>query len=391
MAMETVKPAAEKEFSAAHTGRDALDSTWFMEEILYPGEFGPGGRGMTMESYLPVMRDDQVRACLTQRFARVVAREWVVEPGGDTQLDRDAASDLERNLNEIDFDQATRRMLFGLFHGYAVAEVMWRRKDGMISIGEIKVRERTRFMFGRDGALRLKSNRSLLGEVMPERKFWVFTCGADHGDNPYGQGLAYWLYWPVYFKRGGMKSWLRFLDKFGAPTAKGVFPKNASAEDKRKLLEALTAISTDAGIIIPEGMQVELIEAARSGQAEYSALYDRMNDAIAKVILTQTMTLESGSSYSQAAVHKDAAWQLAKDDADTLCQSFNSTVARWLCQWNFPGAKPPRVWRRMIDKPTAVELADLDKKILDLGYRPTQERVKQTYGEGYERMGEGSL
>ena len=372
-----------KERAAAHTGKDGVDTGWFMDEILHPPDSTRRMRGADV--YDPVMRDDQVRAAMTQRFARVVAMEWEVEPGGGADDDLAAADDLRRSLDDIDFDKITKLMMYGIFYGYSVAEVMWRDDGGRVGLADIKVRDRGRFMFGRDGSLRLRSISKLNGKPMPDRKFWVYSTGADHGDNPYGLGLAHWLYWPVFFKRGGMKSWLRFLDKYGAPTAKGVFPRGATDEEKRKLLEALRAISTDAGIIVPEGMQVELIEAARGGQAEYSALYDRMNEAIAKVILTQTMTLESGSSYSQSRVHWDVGAQVARDDADTLTQSFNNSVAKWLCQWNFPGARPPKVWRRVKDNPSRNELAELDNKIAGLGYRPTAQRVKEVYGEGYEK------
>ena len=43
-------------------------------------------------------------------------------------------------------------------------------------------------------------------------------------------------------------------------------------------------------------MTIELIEAARSGTADYEALYERMDKAIAKVVLSQTMTTEDGAS-----------------------------------------------------------------------------------------------
>ncbi|USE35242.1 DUF935 domain-containing protein [Endozoicomonas sp. SCSIO W0465] len=43
---------------------------------------------------------------------------------------------------------------------------------------------------------------------------------------------------------------------------------------------------------------IELIEAARSGTADYDALCQRMDKAISKVILSQTMTTDDGSSRS---------------------------------------------------------------------------------------------
>jgi phage gp29-like protein len=56
-------------------------------------------------------------------------------------------------------------------------------------------------------------------------------------------------------------------------------------------------------MMVPEGMMVELIEASRSGTADYSGFADHLDSAIAKVILSQTMTTDNGSSRSQAEVH----------------------------------------------------------------------------------------
>ena len=55
-------------------------------------------------------------------------------------------------------------------------------------------------------------------DLMPDRKFWTISTGAEHSDEPYGVGLARSLYWPVWFKRNNVQFWLIFLEKFGMPT-----------------------------------------------------------------------------------------------------------------------------------------------------------------------------
>ena len=80
-----------------------------------------------------------------------------------------------------------------------------------IIIDKIKVRDRQRFGFDGFGNLRLKTFAQPDGELLPDRKFWNFSTGADHDDEPYGLGLAHWLYWPVFFKRAGIQYWMIFL------------------------------------------------------------------------------------------------------------------------------------------------------------------------------------
>ncbi|MDO6575035.1 phage portal protein family protein, partial [Staphylococcus pasteuri_A] len=96
-----------------------------------------------------------------------------------------------------------------------------------------------------------------MGERMPENKFWWFDVGADNDENPYGLGLAHWLYWPVFFKRNGLKYWSVFLEKFAQPTPTATLPQ-AQIQDpvmKRRALEALQAIQVDSGVLIPEGIE----------------------------------------------------------------------------------------------------------------------------------------
>ena len=167
------------------------------------------------------------------------------------------------------------------------------------------------------------------------------------------------------------------------PTAKGTFPSNATEADRAKLLEACAAISTDTGIIIPEGMLIELVEASRSGTADYTALHDRMNDAIAKAVLGQTLTSEAKGGQYKGDIQMEVRQDLVKADSDLVCQSFNLQVARWLTAWNFPDALPPQVWRIVDEGEKLNNAANRDAKLHQVGFRPTLARVLKVYGEGY--------
>ena len=382
------KAILEQEQAPAHTGANFGEYGIYGE--LYNPDSVMAARGASLDVYNIVLRDDQVKSTFGQRIANVISREWFVEPGGESEQDQEAADYIKEVFENLDFDRITKMMMFGLMHGYAVAEIIYKIDGAFIGIDAVKVRDRSLFSFHKDGYLLWTQPNAIQPVVMPDRKFWVYNAGADHGDNPYGVGLAHWLYWPVFFKRGGMQSWLKFLDKYGAPTAKGEFPRSATDAEKTKLLEALRAISTDAGIIIPEGMKVELIEATRGGSATYAEMYDRMDAAISKIILTMTLTTQQGSVGSQALgnVHADIGAKLAKDDADSLCQTLNNGVIKWLTEWNFPNAISPKIWRRMEDEPNKNESAALDKILFDIGYKPTPEKILEVYGEGYEAKSE---
>lgn len=335
--------------------------------------------------YAEVLRDDQVIACFGQRRLAVLSKDWHIETGGSSRADKAAAAYMKEQLENVGWDRATGMMLYGIHYGFAVAEGMYARDGSTIALDALKVRNRRRFGFDGAGRLRMKTQDNPKGELMPDRKFWAFSTGADNDDDPYGIGLGHWLYWPTFFKRNGLKYWLLFLEKFGQPTAKGTYGPNANPEERQKLLQALAAISTDSGISIPQGMEIELIEAARSGTADYVALYDRMDAAIAKVILGQTASTQgTPGKLGNDELQSDVRIDLIKADADLICESFNRGMGKWLTEWNFPGAIPPRVYRKVEPDEDTAKRAERDKKVYDIGFKPTLQYIQENYGDGWE-------
>jgi phage gp29-like protein len=382
--MRVPKPKLGAEIA---TTRDGFDITrGFSGPVLQPTDSVLRSRGGgDYRIYEAILSDWQVKTCLQQRQLAVVSREWVVEAGGPGARDQAAAEFMREQLNGIGWDRVTNLMLYGVFYGYAVAELIYARDGAHVVIERVAVRNRRRFRFDAEGLLRLLTpDRMVEGIPAPAPYFWHYGTGADHDDEPYGIGLAHWLYWPVLFKRNGIKFWLMFLEKFGSPTAIGRYDAGASEEDRRRLLEATEAIQHDAGIVIPKDMMIDLLEASRAGTASYQGFHDAMDEAIAKVILGQTMTTQDGSSLSQAKVHLQVRSDLVKADADLICEAWNTGPARWLTEWNFPGAVPPRVWRVMEEPEDLGARAERDARVRDLGFRPTLAYIRQTYGDGWE-------
>jgi phage gp29-like protein len=369
--------------AAASRPRTDVTLGWSDALLRLPTDPIIQGHGYDLAAYETILRDDQVKATLEQRRRAVVSSEWDVEPGGTSRKERKAAEFIREQLDALQFDDLTDKMLYALFYGWATAEIVWQR-GSEVTIDAIKVRNRRRFAWDWAGELRLRLPDDPQGLPMPADKFWTFAVGADHDDEPYGRGLAHWLYWPVLFKRNGMKFWLYFLERFASPTVIGTHPAGALDPERKKLLEACQAVKQDAAVVVPEGTQIALLEAVRGGAGSYPELVAAMDAAIAKIVLSQTMTTDSGSSRSQAEVHMDVREEVVKGDADLVCSSFNRQVIARLCRWNFgEGVTPPRVWRRTEAAPDLEALVKRDQILFSMGYKPTPAYVEETYGEGF--------
>jgi phage gp29-like protein len=376
-------PVTQELAAAAGRGIEAALGG-FVGEILLPQDPTLAAIGGTYDAYRLLLRDDQVAATLQQRALALTSREWDVEPASGKRQDRQAAEFVREQLARIGWDDVTRKMLFGVFYGFAVGECIWRIEGSRVILDAIRVRRQSRFRFDRDGRLRLLSLGKPDGEIMPERKFWTFSYGAE-ADDPYGRGLASYLYWPVWLKRNAAKFWAIALEKFAMPTPVGKYPPGAVEEVRKTLLQAAMAVATDQAVIIPSGTELDLLEAQRASGGDHEAFCRYWDGAIAKIVLSQTMTTDSGSSRAQAQVHMDVRQDVVEADADLICASFSDQVARWLTEWNFPTASPPKVWRDVEPPEDLQALAARDKTLVEAGFEPDEAYIKEKYGDGWSK------
>ncbi|MDE8731411.1 DUF935 family protein, partial [Desulfovibrio desulfuricans] len=90
-----------------------------------------------------------------QRQDKLVAAEYEVVPGGDDARDVAAADFLREQLAASQFDLACRKMHGSILYGYGVAECLWGRDAGRLTLANIKVRKSSRFGYAKDGLLKL--------------------------------------------------------------------------------------------------------------------------------------------------------------------------------------------------------------------------------------------
>jgi hypothetical protein len=344
-----------------------------------------GGKGLKI--YDELKRDAHAGAVLAKRKLAVTSRPWTVEPASDSSTDKLAAELVEKALKHLRFNHLCKRLLEATLKGYAVGEVMWEVRDGYVLPARVMARDARRFVFGTDDELRLLTRENMvIGEAMPDRKFIVHRRGADD-DSPYGTGLGGMLFWPVFFKRNGITFWLTFADKFGSPTALGKYPNGSGKPEQARLLQALAAISQDAGVIVPDGMVIELLEASRTGSVDtYEKLVRYMDEQISKAVLGETMSTTAASTglgSNQAGVQNDVRLEVAKDDGDELDETLNDSLVRWIVEFNMPGAGLPRVQHGFDEPEDLAKRATRDKTITEMGWEPTEAYMLETYGEGW--------
>jgi len=348
-------------------------------------------RGKGLKLYDEVDRDAHAGAVLQSRYLAVVSKEWEIIPAEEPKSkgrpaietrSQKIADFVKKALDDTNFDQGCMELLQGILYGYYTAEVIWKTTADAVLPHRILAKHPRRFVFTPERDLRLLTPQNMIeGEPVPDRKFIVFTYG--YSDNPYGRGLGQTLWWPVWFKKHGIKFWLVFLEKFGMPTPVGKYPPGTEPKQQQALLDAIDAWQRETGIKIPNTMEIEILEATRRGSADYNGMCDYMDKQISKRVLGQTATTEGtpgklGNEESQDETRQD----VVKSDADLLCECLNGTLIRWIVDYNFPGVTDyPKIWRRTEKEQDLKELAERDKILVnDIRLPVSRDYFYETYG-----------
>lgn len=348
-----------------------------------------GGKGLKL--YDEVDRDSHAGSVLQSRYLSVVGKDWEILPGKSgikegrptaTPQDEIIAEFVKARLEDCNFNQVRLELLQAILYGFYVAEVLWEYADGAVKIKKIIGKHPRRFCFTLERELRLLTPQNMIdGEDVPAKKFIVFTY-AD-SDNPYGKGIGRKLWWPVWFKKHGIKFWLTFLEKFAMPTPVGKYPPGTEPKQQQALLDAIDAIQHETGIKIPDTMAIDLLEASRAGQVSYESICDYMDKQMSKTVLCQTATTEgTPGKLGNEEAQGETKQEVVEADSDLLDDCLNEGLIPWTVDYNFPAVKEyPKIKTRAEKKPDLKEQSEIDKTVtVDIGVPVGTKYFYKTYG-----------
>lgn len=364
-------------------------------------------------------KDGHLYSVLQTRINGLLGLPRTVTPANDHVGARRVAAFVDQTLSRIPrYEELLRAVLDSVSKGFAVVELLWGYStSGQLVPVDWLLHPQEFFLFDTRGRLLLltppfnssatraedpplpPAGRTLLPATSairpPARKFLVTTFGRD-SRNPYGRGLCHRAYWFYWFKKNCLKWWAVFNEKYGAPTAVATYQPGTSEDERNRLLDILQSIQSDAGVVLPESVRLQLLEAAKSGSGEtFREMAAYCNDEISKIVLGATLTASEGrrsGSLALGNVHNAVRQDYIESDARALASTINETLMRWLVELNFPPGTPLPNFNIDATPPEDLEQqARIDRELVALGVPIPVAYFHQRYGRPVPVPGERAL
>ncbi len=345
-------------------------------------------RGGRIELYRELRTDAHVGGCIRRRKSAVKALEW--------GLDRDKARsriarEIEAMFADLDLERLIGEAMEAVLYGYQPMEILWKKSGSLVVPAEVIGKPPEWYHFDAENRLRFKTRSNPVnGEELPPMKYLLPRQDATY-QNPYGFADLSMVFWPIVFKKGGVKFWLAFTEKFGSGFMTGKLPRSATSEERGQLLDSLEALIQDGVAVIPDDGSVEAVELA--GKTASADLYERLvmycRSEVSIALTGTNQTTEANSNKASATAGLEVADDLRDGDAEIVSAAINQLI-RWVVEINWGNAAAPVF--EMWDQEARDKLqAERDKALKEAGANLTRAYFIRSYNLNEEDIAEAPV
>lgn len=336
-------------------------------------------------------RDPHYSGVLRTRRLAVSQLPVTVKPASDDAEDVEKAKMVETWLDRDELADEIFDILDTLGKGYSATEILWDTSEGQWMPLKLELRDPRWLRFDRHNLTTpLLLSEQGQEQPMPAFKFIFATIKAKSG-LPIRAGLARIAVWPYLFKKFTERDWAIFTQTYGQPLRLGKFGANASEEDKRTLLRAVSNIAGDCAAIVPESMMIDFVEAANVGAAHalYKERAEWLDEQVSKLVLGQTATTDAKTGgLGSGKEHRQVQEDIERADAKALAAVLNRDLIQPWMQLNFgPQKAYPRLIIAREESEDLKAFADAVGPMIDRGLEVDQAEVREKFGLSAPKAG----
>jgi len=265
-----------------------------------------------IDMYEEILKDTHLYAIIQNRKAKVLGTEWSL-------VNDDGVADVKakRLLQHKWFNDFQNHTIDALFFGYSLIQLDDVNNDGLIETVHCVERRNvvpeynhvryrpTDYNFGID------IDKDLDDVIMIDTK---------------NLGILELACVPVLYKRSTLASWVEHAEIFSSNFMIAKVDVN-DGDAVERLKRDLKMAGRERIAILSHDETLELKEQSASDTFKiYKELIELIDGQLSKLFVGQTMTSDSGSSYSQAGVHQQTAQEIAELDQQWVASHINDLL-----------------------------------------------------------------
>jgi len=347
--------------------------------------------GHALPMYRRMLYDAHVGGLARRRRAAVKSLEYRLEAG---KAKARTVRLVEAALERLDVPSLVGSLWEAALFGFACAEILWEVRAGLLLPRAVAAKPQEWFAFDSQGELLFMAMGSAVGIPVPGRKFLLARQDPSL-KNPYGIADLARCFWPYTFKKGGLKFWLQFVERYGTPKLVGKFDRNTTEKEQNDLLQLLLACVQDAVMVIPSDNSVETLAtdgSGLSGAAEnYESFLRFCRSEISIALLGQDQTTEADTNHASATAGLEVTGDIRDADA-AMIQMAIQPLIRWIVDLNIgPEAEAPEFTLYEQEDAAAEAEADSQRAARDKAVAELRQYYSDEYLEKTYRLPPGAL
>lgn len=282
-------------------------------------------------------RDPHYSAVLSTRKRQVAQLPITVEAASDDKDYVKHADFIRAWLDKGILRSSLIDILDAIGKGYSVVEIEWGVNDNTWVPKKLTARPQRWFKLRQDDCETLVLRDGSKDIDLPAAQFIIHRHAAKSGITVRG-GLARVAAWSWMYKSYTLKDWAIFVQNYGMPIRIGKYGNTATPDELKTLWKAVKNVAGDMAAIIPDNMQVELVDIAVKGTTVdlYERRADWMDRQVSKLVLGQTTTTDAVSGgHAVAKEHRLVQEDIERSDAAILSATLNQQLIPNIISFNF--------------------------------------------------------
>ena len=326
-------------------------------------------------------RNWDIAGAFEQRAAALQGCQWVIDPGGDSEVDRQAAAAFAKALesagafNQLDsFYDLISHLEQAVILPFAAAEIVWSEGGGLAGFSNLEAHH---FTLRDSFTPRLVCDEFPSG--MPEdeaRNRFIFHQFRKKSD-PARSGMIRTLAWLHCFQNWPLKDLFSFIERFGMPFVIAKVDQNAWENERQILHSLIRNFGPSGGGVFTKATELQLLNASNTGSDNvYFKALEFTHNAIYTLLVGQLASSGMSNGTAQSEVRQD----ILEADARSIESAVRSAIAAPWTAFHFKGAAVPKLHFQVDPPEDQMLLANVVNTLSQAGFKADPAELSDRFG-----------